>query len=93
MKTTLDQTITAAGIAPQTTVVTLAQAQATPGLTYASGISPDDTALLVQDDQGKLVGVGRVAAALSLQQVGTGLPAAQQQAKPRSRPQPGWGRP
>ena len=54
VKTALDQTITAAGIAPQTTVVALAQAQATPGLTYASGISPDDTALLVQDDQGKL---------------------------------------
>ena len=91
VKTALDQTITAAGIAPQTTVVALAQAQATPGLTYASGISPDDTALLVQDDQGKLVGVGRVAAALSLQQVGTGLPAARQQAQAAMEATTGFG--
>ncbi|MDI6911049.1 hypothetical protein [Nocardioides sp.] len=81
VKTAVDGVIKKVGIEPHTEVLTLDQAKGIPGLVFASGAGPDDQTYLVKDDQNKLIGVGVVPAALAIQQVGTNLPVAQQQAK------------
>ena len=69
------------GVQPRVAVITQQEAAKNKTIAFTGAVTPDDQVMLVKDDRGKLVGVGRIAAAKTLQQVGTALPLAQEQAK------------
>ncbi|MCD4536370.1 hypothetical protein LRP67_19940 [Nocardioides sp. cx-169] len=73
--------ILATGVQPQVAVITQQDAAKNKAIAFTGAVTPDDQIMLVKDDQGKLVGVGRIAAAKTLQQVGTALPLATSQAQ------------